>query len=811
MEHSTFYFLFEPPNIMKYDGTVEIAIGRSRLEKKWKNKEMLWSELVNRLKKTHRTHEGYKEYIAMKPSRQDTIKDIGGFVGGPVIGGRRQKGAVLERQVLTLDLDKVEDTEKLITLYANTTHSAFVLYSTHKHSEEAPRLRLVVPLSRVVNADEYEAIGRMIASLTGIEQYDPTGYQFERLMYWPSTAKDGDYFFHVADHAWLNPDAILEQYIDWQDVNEWPRGEGEVDKPVHDAEKQADPLTKAGLIGAFCRTYTIQEAIEKFLNKVYAEGTIEDRYTYVAGSTGNGAVVYDNKFLYSHHSTDPCGSLLVNAYDLVRIHKFRHLDKEEDEKEGISKLPSVIAMNELIQNDKRVKRTIGKESIDEARAIFADDDSSYEEGSDDWMEDLEIDTHGQYLSTINNVVLILENDPQLRGHFRWNDFSKRQIIKGKLPWKRKTKDESLTDSDMAHLWHYIELVYGLSSIVKIDKAIDIVCQKWLFNPVKDWIQSKEWDRVERAETLFIDYLGASDNSYIRTVTRKWLAGCIARIYEPGCKFDNMPIIIGDQGIGKSTLLRKLGHIWFTDSLGDLKNKDSFELIQGVWIVEMGELDSMRRAELETVKHFLSKQDDRFRVSYGRRSETYLRQCLFIGTTNEAKPLKDKTGNRRFWPLPVNLIAAIYDLFKTFTEETAQQVWAEVYGWYMVGEDLFLKGQEKIDAAKVQGEHMEEDNRIGALEDYLNTKVPVNWREMLLPEKRVWLQDMELRQQGTVERTYISVAEIWCEFMNKNLGDLAAWNTKDIHLMMKNIEGWEGGREKMKRIPQYGRQWVYTKR
>lgn len=802
---------------MKHDGTLEISVGRSRLEKKWHNKEMQWSELVNKLKKTHRTHETYKEYMAMKPSRQDAVKDIGGFVGGGIIGGRRKKGSVLERQVLTLDLDKVDDIAKFVKAYKKEVSGAYCVYSTHKHSDELPRLRLVVPMYRPVNADEYEAIGRMIASLTGIEQYDPTGYQFERLMYWPSSAKDGDFYSDVHDDVWLSPGSILERYIDWQDVNEWPRGESEVEKPQHDADLQADPLLKAGLIGAWCRTYSIDEAIEKFLNKIYVQGTIEGRYTYIPGSTGNGAIVYDNKFLYSHHSTDPAGSLLCNSYDLVRIHKFRHLDEKEEDLDG-KKLPSVTAMNEFAQSDKKVKRTIGEERIAEAQEIFADyagDGDKLEDliGSavnEDWMEDMEVDTRGQYLTTINNVVLILENDPGLHGRFRFNDFSKRQVIVGKLPWKRKSKDEGMTDTDMAHLWHYIELIYGLSSIIKFDKAIDIVCQRWAFHPVRDWIRAVEWDGVERAESLFIDYLGAADNKYVRVISRKWLCGCVSRLFEPGCKFDEMPIVIGDQGIGKSTLLRRLGHKWFTDSLGDLKNKDSFELIQGMWIIEMPELDSMKRAELETVKHFLSKQDDRFRVAYGRRTETYLRQCLFIGTTNEGKPLRDKTGNRRFWPFTVDLLNAKYNLFKKFNSTIAQQVWAEVYTWYLVGEELYLNSEDKIEAVRMQLEHMEEDHRVGALESYLNIKVPENWREMILAEKRMWLADKESRESGTVERNYISVAEIWCEFMNKNLGDMNTYNTKDIHAMMKQITGWEFKRDKFKVIKPYGKQRVYFK-
>ena len=227
---------------LHYDGSLDIAVGKSRKETNWRNKEMLWSDLLDKLSITHRTTETYAEYLAAKKPRQDEIKDIGGFVGGSLSGGRRKSGAVTTRQLLTLDMDfcKSNPWDDFTLLY----HNAACVYSTHKHSPDAPRLRLVIPLSRPVFADEYEAIGRRIAGMVDIELFDPTTFQPERLMYWPSTAKDAEFFFEYQDGPWLDADAVLGEYADWHDTSLWPVS-SKVDKLMQRSiQKQGDPLEK---------------------------------------------------------------------------------------------------------------------------------------------------------------------------------------------------------------------------------------------------------------------------------------------------------------------------------------------------------------------------------------------------------------------------------------------------------------------------------------------------------------------------------------------------------------------------------------
>jgi hypothetical protein len=274
----------DKPNIViKHDGMIAIATGRKRTETNWKNKNIKWSDLVKKLSQTTRTPETYAEYMKLPKTERDNLKDVGGFVGGSLKNGRRKAESVANRTLLTLDLDYIKgDIWASIELLYNFS---VLMYSTHTHSSDNQRLRLVIPLSRPVLPDEYQAIARMIAYDIGIDMFDDTTYEPSRLMYNPSTSSDGEYVFKVQDEPWLNPDEILNRYtFGWQDVSYWPESSRARAKIVSDIKRQQDPLTKSGVIGAFCRTYSIGEAIAEFLSDIYTVGADDTRYTYTEGS-----------------------------------------------------------------------------------------------------------------------------------------------------------------------------------------------------------------------------------------------------------------------------------------------------------------------------------------------------------------------------------------------------------------------------------------------------------------------------------------------------------------------------------------------
>ncbi|WP_243450432.1 virulence-associated E family protein [Desulfosporosinus sp. Sb-LF] len=774
---------------LRHSGTVVIATGSSRKETKWTHREMSWPELMTRLKQPTFTGETVEEYREMTKAKQDDIKDIGGFVGGKLKDGIRKNGSVEYRSVLTLDIDYAQpDTWSTITMFNSC---AFCIYSTHKHTPGAPRLRLVAPLLRTVSEEEYTALAHKFAAGIDIEQFDDTSFEPSRLMYWGSTSSDGVHIFESQDGPWLNPDEILSQYVDWKDASSWPVS-SRVDQ-LHKkmADKQGDPLEKKGVVGAFCRAYSITEAIEMFLSDVYAPCEAEDRYTFLGGSTSGGLVLYDNgTFAFSHHGTDPISGKLVNAFDMVRIHKFGAQDDEVKEGTPVNKLPSFKAMQELAINDGVVKQQLMSESIAAAQEDFKDED---------WARGLEYQKDGALKATIDNIRLIMEHDPKLSKAVGYNQFASRNELLRDLPWRSMAGNSYWTDSDDSALRHYLEKFYGISHTSKTMDALSVIVEHNKFNPVKDYLLSLEWDGVPRLDTLFIDYFGSEDNEYTRAVTRKMMCAAVARIFTPGCKFDYMLVMIGKQGLGKSYFMKKLGGKWYSDSLMSVTGKEAYEQLQGVWIIEMGELSAAKKADVDALKHFITKQEDIFRAAYGRRTAAYPRQCIFLGTTNDYECLRDTTGGRRFWP--INVGNGEHSMWQ---ELNVGQVWAEAVQGFAVGETLYLSPELEEFAAMVQSEHTVESDKAGMVYEYLDTLLPEDWDSMDLSERRMFLYGDFTKGKGTVRRTQTCALEIWCECLGGDIKQLTSTQSRELKGILDHAKGWR--RNKLRpRFKIYGSQ------
>ena len=317
---------------LEYDGNLSIAIGLNVSSKIWKNTKMTWSNLVQKLSTPVITAETYKRFMNATKEEQSKIKDVGGFVGGFLTNGRRDKTNVLYRQLITLDIDFSH--ENFWWDFTMLFGCAAVIHSTHKSCPEKPRHRLIIPIDREVSQEEYQAIARKVAGDLNIDLFDQSTFDVNRLMFWPSVSSDAEYYFEYQDGPFLEADYVLGLYNDWHDTSEWPTASDSNDIIRQAIKKQEDPDNKKGIIGVFCRAYSIQSAIETFLPEVYTPAG-DERYTYVNGSTAAGLITYDDKFAYSHHGTDPAGGRLCNAFDLVRIHKFGHLDtgKEKEDKD----------------------------------------------------------------------------------------------------------------------------------------------------------------------------------------------------------------------------------------------------------------------------------------------------------------------------------------------------------------------------------------------------------------------------------------------------------------------------------------------
>ena len=803
--------LAAPLICVRYDGNLLISTGRSRYETAWKNRTIQWSALLSRLAKSMETPETHAEYMKMGKEQQDKIKDIGGFVGGHLREGRRKTGYVTGRQLLTLDLDFPPDNFWDSLMDNLELDSAMTVYSTHKHTAAKPRYRLIMPLDREVTPDEYEAIARKIAEKIGIDYFDDSTFQPTRLMYWPSHSADVDPFFKYYDAPFLVADTILAECPDWTDTSYWPESSRMAGIRKKQADKQGDPLAKKGIVGAFCRTYSITEAIAKFLPDVYTQTAKEDRYTYAAGSTAAGLVVYDGDvFAYSNHSTDPAGGQLCNAFDLVRLHKFGDHDDGNEDKTGRDR-PSYKEMAKFAAEDPIVCMTLANDT--RARSVL-DFGGEAPETDGAWEAKLARSENGDVKPLITNAVLILENDPALQG-ICYNELSGGIEVKGKLPWQRPSK--YWRDADDAQLYTWVADRYSVQFPEnRFAKAFTTVTDKRRFNPLREYIQNlPDWDGVPRVDTLLIDYLGAEDTAYTRAATRKTLIGAIQRVLEPGCKFDTVLVLDGKPGIGKSTLLRKLGGPYFSDSLSltDTRDKTAAEKLQGVWIMEIGEMQGTRKADIDVMKGFLSRQVDEYRAAYGRVVERHPRTAIICGTTNSTTGfLRDTTGNRRFWPVTVNGGGrlSVWDM----SEDTRAQIWAETMAFVAEGETSYLDATMEKEAAKAQQAALMYDEREGQVVDYLETLLPPDWYNWDLTQRVDYFQQRDVldaaQKEGTMQRTRVSAMEIFCECFGR---PKHYWSRKDgdeIVGIMARLPEWRRDVSKYGRDKAYGRQRLFLR-
>lgn len=791
---------------LEYDGNLSIAIGLNVSSKVWKNTKITWSNLVQKLATPVVTAETYKRFINATKEEQSKIKDVGGFVGGFLTNGRRDKTNVLYRQLITLDIDFSH--ENFWWDFTMLFDCAAVIHSTHKSCPEKPRHRLIIPLDREVSQEEYQAIARKVAGDLNIDLFDQSTFDVNRLMFWPSVSSDMEYYFEFQDGPFLEADYILGLYNDWHDTSEWPTATDSTDVIMQAIKKQEDPEDKKGIIGVFCRTYTIQEAIETFLSDVYTPAG-EGRYTYINGSTAAGLIVYDDKFAYSHHGTDPAGGRLCNAFDLVRIHKFGHLDtgKEKEDKDK----KSFKVMEEFASKDSTTKKHIAEEKFAEAKFEFAEEAKAEvpEEYDTSWTEELDANTKGEYDNSANNLNIIIQHDQFLKDVFKLNIFDNKRYVTRSLPWRKVDTVEPLRDVDYSGVRNYIECVYGIVSSQKVDDALALEFEKKKFHPIREYICAQKWDGIPRVNTLLIDYFGAEDNAYTRAAIRKTLCAAVARVFEPGIKFDTALILVGEQGTYKSTFVKKLGMEWFSDTFTTVQGKESFEQIQGAWLIEMAELSGLKKAEVESIKHYISKREDMFRPAYGRTVETYKRQCVFFGTTNNKDFLRDPTGNRRFMPIDVRPEYATKSVNDDLTQDEVNQIWAEAYQLYLAKEPLYLVGDEDIIAKIEQHKHSEADERKGIIEEYLNTKFPDDWDKMDLYDRRRWLED-PLSKNGTVQKDFVCIAEVWCECLGKDKTEMSRYNTREVNEILRSLPEWEAIAS-TKNFPLYGKQKYYKRK
>lgn len=383
---------------------------------------------------------------------------------------------------------------------------------------------------------------------------------------------------------------------------------------------------------------------------------------------------------------------------------------------------------------------------------------------------LDYDGKGQPLVTVDNFVKILRADKQFQDiKFNLLTYSPEKCVDGKM--------ERWTDADDAKARHYIEKRYKLHNVQKCDDALRIVFAENEYHPVRDIVNGLVWDGESRIFDFLHHWTKCEDTDYTREVSRLIFAGGIHRLYNPGVKFDDMPVLIGTkQGEGKSTLVRWLAMSdeYFSE-VNEIEGQKGMESIEGAWICEMGELLALNKArEVEAVKSYLTRQNDRYRMPFDKRVTDHKRQCIFIGTTNKEQFLTDKTGNRRFYPVKISQSG--YDLFDNEQEikEYIKQCWAEAKKLYDDGKLKNFADRKLLNEIRqAQSGAVEDDYRDGMIQAYLDGK-----NEVCILE--IWRDALQMSEYTKPTKK----------------------DSNEIGLIMQNQSGWVK-QDKVKRFDRWG--------
>lgn len=801
-----------------------------------------------------RTKETFEEYMNGDKSFKDKAKDKGAFIAGETKNNTRQAGDVINRNMITLDLDYCPaNIFEIINekVASKEIDFLFIIYSTHSHSIEKPRLRLLVPLEFAVPVEQYEPIALVVARKFGLEYFDATTFQPNRIMYFPSVAIDGDYFCEVynLDETALDPDQTLESYMDYKNVEEWQRPhfvEGLKRENIEKGKGKDSTKLKPSVVGSFNLVFSIDEAIERFLPHIYKKEKT-GRYTYINGESKGGLVILNNQYAFSHHGTDPAQGRKLHAFDIVRIHMFGLHDVEVNEQEVYEKYAhstSFQKMREYVVNNipEVVAHLPEFRNIHERREDFVEEVAKEEVTpieSNEWLSTLDYtgkDSERKPRSNARNIKIILENDPLMKGLFYY-DAIKDAICFDRTPfWNSDVKKGDLVgDVDDSEMRVYFNSVY---SIVGKDVIYDTVvhqANRKRRHPIKSFFAKlPDWDGIPRIETIINDLFDVKENVFTRQASKSWWCGMVNRILNPASKYDMLLLLSGSQGVGKSQWLKSIATLYwgeqgmpgidiqpnfFSDDELPFDKKDAYEQLGGIWIFELPEFEKYyKRTDVSTIKSFITKTTDKFRKSYGKRVGEYKRQCVFAGTTNDTQPLRDRTGNRRFFPFYSRLPqfkSRVYDpMF--WTEDIRNQCLAEALHYLTVEKYNPMSSftPEALEIWQEVNEKATSDNESEPIvEMYVNNMFPIGFFKMNELDMKRFYHENEtfiFGEKVNRERRYeFSIKEIFVVAFNQPLGKGIDFNTKQQIEQALSKLGYE--KQNYRRTQGiFGQQYVYAK-
>lgn len=764
--------------------------------------------------KYKRTKETMLEYKEGDKDFQLKVKDVGGFIAGTTENNRRENKSILTRSMITLDLDYCPS--NIFTLLENKVKQSeidftFFIYTTHSHTKEKPRLRFIVPLLESISPEKYEPIGRVIANKIGFEYFDATTFSPARIMYFPSVSIDGDYicedFNTIKENKVLDPNNFLDQYLDFLNIAEWQKPHyiaGLKTDKIISGDLPSSKKTPYRIVNAFNTEYTITEAITTFLGDIYKQER-NNRFTYINGASKSGLVILNNEYAFSHHGTDPAQGKLLNAFDIVKIHKFGNTDLDNSpqyELENYKKSNAFAEMKEFISRNlpNVMKHMPEFQEMERNKEEFETGVPEIEKGSieeDNWKMTLDYVGKGQNrrpASNARNIKIIFKNDDYFKDLFYFDSLREAICFDRTPAWNTgKNKGDLVNDEDDSEIRIYLNHVYSITGKELIYDSVVHEASKKRRHPIRTFLANlPEWDSIPRIETIICELFDIKPNTFYREASKSWWCGMIQRIMRPGSKYDMMLVISGEQGIGKSQFGKSIATLYWNGGMetidsqpnffGDdelpFDKKDAYEQLNGIMIYELPEFEKYyKKSDTSTIKSFLSKTSDKYRKSYGRRVSEYRRQCVFIATTNDNKPLRDRTGNRRFLPFYANAskhYSRLYDP-KIWNEEIRNQCLAEALHYFNEGYNPMESFSKEaiIIWEEINQKATIENETLPIIEMYVNNRFPQGFFNYNLQEMRRYYLDSVKTDvyENTIKRemrTDFSLKEIYCIAFNHDL-------------------------------------------
>lgn len=748
---------------MEPEITLPVAYGRGKNVRHWKPATVTWAELIL--------------WMGTPASKKDTEGYVLGTIvpttrvhkpgEAPCLEIHRVKEGIESRCALTIDVDHPEaDWLERMKKFP----SLALMHTTFSSAPDASRYRLIIPLDRPVAPDEYiTATKSMMQKLGPLEQFDPKSWEPQQFMYKPAAQQADWFLWYEYEGPVVKADDLLETFEKSLALRPMPTP----------SRTKRNPFEIDGVVGAFNRAYEDWDLLIEEYELPYSK-VDESRYHLhgAKSEAGMGPVQGVAGLMYSHHAHDPAFGKTCSAFDLVRLHKYGDLDEAAKPQTPISNLPSHVAMLDLATTDHRVTAQLVGLDFDEVM----DDDILT---PDAWKLDLNRNRNGKIVDSSDNWITVRDNDAVF-GCLYFNDLTMSIEADCDLPW-RVVNDTNrvFRDTDYWEVLYHIERQYG-TRMAKgyLDSLVETAAASRKRNPVADYLTELTWDGERRVEECLP---GVEPTDFTRLVARKCMVAAVARMLDPGCKWDHTLVLFGPEGLGKSWWVDKMSRGW-SSPLGKLDNKDTLLVMQRSWILLSDEGYSMRKADQDVLKDFLTRTNDVFRMPFEKETLLHPRHSVIWSTTNDEIFLRNQEGNRRF--LIVKCAGQVD--FDKITDHYVDQVWAEAVHLYRQGELLYLLQDESGKAFEERIKFTEEDALAGIVEEYLNRLVPGDWETMSVEKRQQWIFDRAsgFVADGTEQILRVCSTQIWVEALGRRIGDHRRADLLEITNVLKKLEGWD---------------------